>query len=70
MKAITEQEAKEEIEKGKEEIRRILNEGGKVTDTIVYEKDKITTTRKIEPVNKKVTSSKTTQTINEIIINS
>lgn len=57
MEIITEEQYKAEMDMNREEIQKILNEGGKVTDTIIYEKDKITTTRIIEPVNGKATSS-------------
>ena len=70
MEIITEEQYKAEMDMNREEIQRILNEGGKVTDTIIYEKDKITTTRKIEPVNGKATSSTITQTANKISFNS
>ena len=70
MEIITEEQYKAEMDMNREEIQRILNEGGKVTDTIIYEKDKITTTRKIEPVNGKATSSIITQTANKISLNS
>lgn len=66
MEIITEEQYKAEMDMNKEEIQRILNEGGKVTDTIIYEKDKVTTTRKIEPVNGKATSSSMVQTIEGI----
>lgn len=68
MEEITEQEAQIMIEEGKEEIKQIINEGGKVTDTIIYEKDKITSIRKIEPVNGEATSSTTIQTKGAITI--
>lgn len=70
MEIITEEQYKAEMDMNREEIQRILNEGGKVTDTIIYEKDKITTTRIIEPVNGKATSSTITQTANKISFNS
>lgn len=70
MEIITEEQYKAEMDMNKEEIQKILNEGGKVTDTIIHEKDKITTTRIIEPVNGKATSSIITQTENKISFNS
>lgn len=70
MEIITEEQYKAEMDMNREEIQKILNEGGKVTDTIIYEKDKVTTTRKIEPVNGKATSSIITQTANKISFNS
>ena len=58
MQEITQEEA-DKIEKDNEEkIRKIINNGGKVIDTIIREKDKITTIKRIEPVNGKPTSSK------------
>ena len=44
-------------EQDREKIRKIINEGGKVTKTIIEEKDKTTTIMKIEPVNGEATSS-------------
>ena len=70
MEIITEEQYKAEMDMNREEIQKILNEGGKVTDTIIHEKDKITTTRIIEPVNGKATSSIITQTENKISFNS
>lgn len=67
MEEITEQEAKEMIEQGKEELQKILDEGGKITDIIVREKERVTTTRKIEPAEGKSTSS--TIILNEDSIN-
>lgn len=43
---------------------------GKITKTIIEEKDKLTTITKIEPVEGKSTSSKISLTKNEITINS
>lgn len=57
MEQITEKEANEMIEKDREKLQKIIDEGGKIIDTIIREKDKVTTTRKIEPVNGKATSS-------------
>lgn len=62
MEEITEKEKEQMIRAGKEEIKQIIEAGGKVTDIITREKDKITTTRKIEPVNGEATSSMITQT--------
>lgn len=49
-----------------EKITEILNEGGKVIDTIVREKDKVTTTREVELANGKSTSSTITTTKDSI----
>lgn len=43
-------------------IKKILEDGGKITDITIREKDKITITRKIEPVNDEPTSSTVIQT--------
>lgn len=69
MERITQEEADRLIEEGKEEIRKIIDEGGKVIDTIIHEKDKITTIRKIEPVEGESTSSKIVTTKDGIIVN-
>ena len=69
MEQITQEEADKLIEEGKEEIRKIIDEGGNVIDTIIHEKDKVTTIRKIEPVEGESTSSEIVQTRDEIIIN-
>ena len=45
-----------------EEMKKIIQDGGKVTKTEIYEKDKTTTIIKIEPVNGKATSSTTIHT--------
>ena len=66
MKQISEEETKKSVEEGQEEVRKILEDGGKVTDTIIYEKDKTTVIRKIEPVNGESTCSKTVTTKDEI----
>lgn len=66
MERIAQEEANRLIEEGKEEIRKILDEGGKVTDTIIKEKDRVTTIRKIERVNGESTISKIVQTKNGI----
>ena len=42
-------------------MEEIIQNGGKITKTEIYEKDKTTTTIKIEPVNDKTTSSTTVQ---------
>ena len=70
MKEITEKETKEIINKEKEELRQIIEDGGKITKTTIEEKDKITVITKIEPVEGKSTSSKMVTTKDEIIINS
>ena len=70
MEKITEQEAKDMLEKDKAKLQKILNEGGKITKTIIEEKDKVTTITKIEPVNGEATSSTTIQTKEEIKISS
>ncbi len=69
MKSITEQEAKEQVKQGKEGFKKILEDGGRITDITVHEKDKTIMTRKIEPVNGEATSSTIVQEANEIIIN-
>lgn len=57
-------------EQDREEIRRIINEGGKVTKTIIEEKDKTTTIIEIEPVNGEATSSTVIQNKDGISISS
>lgn len=57
------------MEEEKEQINKIIDEGGKVIDKIIYEKDKVTTTRKIEPVNGEATSSTIVQSKETISIN-
>lgn len=69
MKEITEKETKEIIDKEKDELRQIIEDGGKITKTTIEEKDKITVITKIEPVEGKSTSSKIVQAKNKIIIN-
>ena len=64
---ITQKQADEMIKQGKEEIEKIIADGGKVTKTIIYEKDKVTTMVKIEPVNGKITRSKVIKKIDCII---
>lgn len=54
------------MEEEKKKVKKIIDEGGKVIDTIIYEKDKNTTTRRIEPVNGEPTSSTTIQTKDSI----
>lgn len=68
MEEITEKEAKKITKEEKEKIKQIMDEGGKTINCITYEKDKITTTRKIEPVNGKDTSSTIIQTKDRINI--
>ncbi len=68
MEQITQKEAEEMIEKDKEEISKIIDNGGKVITTIIYEKDKVTTIKRIEPVNGKPTSSKVIQTKESITL--
>lgn len=70
MEKITEQEAKDMLEKDKAKLQKILNEGGKITKTIIEEKDKVTTITKIEPVNGEATSSTIIQTKEGIKISS
>lgn len=69
MKEISEEQANELIKQGKEELRNIIKDGGKVIKTVVEEKDKTTTITKIEPVEGKSTSSTVIQTEDEITIN-
>lgn len=69
MKEISEEQANELIKQGKEELRNIIKDGGKVIKTVVEEKDKTTTITKIEPVEGKSTSSTVVQTKDEITIN-
>lgn len=68
MKKIIKQEANDIIKKGKEEIKEILEAGGKVIKTIISEKDKTTTITKIEPVEGESTSSTVIQNNDEILI--
>ena len=68
MKEITQKEASEIVEENEDEIKKIINNGGKVITTIIYEKDKVTTMKKIEPVNGKPTSSKIQITKDAIIL--
>ena len=67
MKEITQKETSEIVEENEDEIKKIINNGGKVITTIIYEKDKVTTIKKIEPANGKTTSSKIIQTKDNII---
>lgn len=69
MEKITEQEANNMIEKSKEEEKQIIKDGGKVIKTVIKEKDKITTLKKIEPAEGKSTSSKIRFTTDKIVIN-
>ena len=69
MKQISEEETKKSVEEGQEEARKTIIDGGKIMDTIIYEKDKTTVIRKIEPVNSESTCSKTVTTKDEISIN-
>lgn len=68
MRQINENESRDLIEQEKEKLREVINAGGKVIDTIIYENDKITTIRKIEPVNEKSTCSKIITKKDEISI--
>ena len=68
MEEITEQEAKKMTEESKKEIKQIISKGGKITNTIIYEKDKVTII-KIEPANGKTTSSNIIQNKDKIVIN-
>ncbi len=68
MEQITQKEADEMIEKDKEELKKILDEGGKITTTIIEEKETTTITKKIEPVNGQATSSTTILKNDEISI--
>lgn len=68
MKEISQKEADELIKQGKEEMKQIIESGGKVTRTIIEEKDKTTIITKIEPVEGKSTSSTVVQTKDEIVI--
>ena len=67
---ITEQEVQNILEEDKKRMQQILKDGGKITNTIIYEKDKITTIKKVEPVNEKPTSSMIIQKLDEFVINS
>lgn len=66
MKEIIQEEIKELTIQNK----KALENGKKITKTIIEEKDKLTTITRIEPVEGKSTSSKISLTKNEIIINS
>ena len=70
MKKISQEEADRLIKQGKEEMKQIMENGGKVTRTTIEEKDKTTVITKIEPVEGKSTSSKIVIAKDEIIINS
>ena len=65
---ITEQEVQEILEKDKKRIQQVLKDVGKITNTIIYEKDKITTIKKVEPVNEGTTSSTIIQNKDNITI--
>lgn len=69
MESISAKQANELIKQGKEEVKEIIKKGGKVSKTVVEEKDKTTTITKIEPVEDKSTSSTVIQTEDEININ-
>ena len=69
MESISAKQANELIKQGKEEVKEIIKKGGKVSKTVVEEKDKTTTITKIEPVEGKSTSSTVIQTEDEININ-
>lgn len=69
MKEITEKETIEIINKEKEDLRQMIEDGGKVTKTTIEEKDKITIITKIKPVEGKSTSSKMVITKDGIDIN-
>lgn len=68
MKEITEKEVEKIINDNKEEIDQIVNQGGKVINTTIYEKDKITHIRKIEPAEGNSTGTKVIQTKESITI--
>lgn len=68
MEEITEKKAIEMIEQDRKEIQKIIEEGGRITKTIIEDKNKIITTIKIEPVNGKTTSSTTIQNKDNITI--
>ena len=70
MEEITQKEAEEIIKSSRKEIDKAIEQGKKLTKTIIIEKDKITTIEKIEPVEKKSTSSELVQTKDRININS
>lgn len=68
MEEITEKKAIEMIEQDRKEIQKIIEEGGRITKTIIEDKNKIITTIKIEPINGKTTSSTTIQNKDNITI--
>lgn len=70
MERISQEEADKLIKQGKEEMKQIIENGGKVTRTTIEEKDKTTVITKIEPVEGKPTSSKMVIAKDETIINS
>lgn len=68
MEEITEKKAIEMIEQDRKEIQKIIEEGGRITKTIIEDKNKIITTIKIEPVNGESTSSMIIQNKDNITI--
>lgn len=68
MEEITEKKAIEMIEQDRKEIQKIIEEGGRITKTIIEDKNKIITTIKIKPINGKTTSSTTIQNKDNITI--
>lgn len=70
MEEVKTQNVENVVVEEKAKLKKILEDGGKITDTTIREKDKITTIRKIEPVNGEPTSSKMVTTIDEITIES
>ena len=70
MEIITQEQADEMIKQEKEKIHQIIEQGGKITKTIIEEKDKTTTIIKIEPVNGESTSSTVIQNKDGISISS
>lgn len=69
MKSISEKEVNILLEQNEEEVQAIINAGGKLTKTIVEEKDKTTTIVKLEPVNGDPICSTVIQTKEGIIGN-
>ena len=70
MEIITQEQADEMIKQEKEKIHQIIEQGGKITKTIIEEKDKTTTIINIEPVNGESTSSTVIQNKDGISISS
>lgn len=68
MEKITEKEVNELLERNRKEVQAIINAGGKVTNTTIYEKDKTTTIVKAEPVEGESTSSTIIQTRDSITL--